>query len=88
MLSFFTIGLFASAYVAAFPPFGPPPTGPKGHSGGWNLKQFNSLVTFGDSYTDESGLGYLIGHNGTAPPAGTLLPESFSTPGGGRTWDR
>ncbi len=40
------------------------------------------------SYTDESRLGYFISHNGTAPPPGLLLPESFSTPGGGVTWDR
>jgi hypothetical protein len=41
-----------------------------------------------DSYTDESRLGYFINHNGSAPPVGTLLPESTSTPGGGITWDR
>lgn len=54
----------------------------------WSVSNFKSLVTFGDSYTDESRLGWFINHNGTAPPAGTLLPESFSTPGGGRTWPR
>ncbi|KEF56019.1 uncharacterized protein A1O9_07599 [Exophiala aquamarina CBS 119918] len=54
----------------------------------WSLSNFKSLITFGDSYTDESRLGWFINHNGTAPAAGTLLPESFSTPGGGRTWDR
>ncbi|KIW31690.1 uncharacterized protein PV07_03295 [Cladophialophora immunda] len=54
----------------------------------WSLKSFNSLITFGDSYTDESRLGWFINHNGSAPPAGTLLPETFSAPGGGRTWPR
>jgi hypothetical protein len=33
-------------------------------------------------------LEYFINHNGSAPPVGTLLPESTSTPGGGITWDR
>ncbi|KAE8447780.1 hypothetical protein EG329_010174 [Mollisiaceae sp. DMI_Dod_QoI] len=49
---------------------------------------FDNLVTFGDSYTDESRLGYFISNNGTAPPPGLLLPESTNTPGGGITWDR
>jgi phospholipase/lecithinase/hemolysin len=54
----------------------------------WSVSNFNTLVTFGDSYTDESRLGWFISHNGSAPPAGSLLPESFSAPGGGRTWSR
>ncbi|MCJ1308047.1 hypothetical protein MMC25_001697 [Agyrium rufum] len=54
----------------------------------WDVSRFNSLVTFGDSYTDENRLGYFTTHNGSAPPVGTILPESFSTPGGGRTWAR
>ncbi|KIW91152.1 uncharacterized protein Z519_08047 [Cladophialophora bantiana CBS 173.52] len=54
----------------------------------WSIKNFNSLITFGDSYTDESRLGWFINHNGSAPPAGTLLSETFSAPGGGRTWPR
>ncbi|KAK5054661.1 hypothetical protein LTR84_001553 [Exophiala bonariae] len=54
----------------------------------WSVSNFRSLITFGDSYTDESRLGWFINHNGTAPVAGTLLPESFSTAGGGRTWPR
>lgn len=54
----------------------------------WSVANFQSLITFGDSYTDESRLGWFINHNGSAPPAGTLLPESFSTAGGGRTWPR
>ncbi|EXJ59154.1 hypothetical protein A1O7_06585 [Cladophialophora yegresii CBS 114405] len=54
----------------------------------WSAKQFSSLITFGDSYTDESRLGWFINHNGSAPAPGTLLPESFATAGGGRTWPR
>jgi len=61
-----------------------------GHGGGakaW-VKDFDNLVAFGDSYTDENRLGYFTSHNGVGPPPGTLLPESFSTPGGGITWAR
>lgn len=54
----------------------------------WTVKQFSSLITFGDSYTDESRLGWFINHNGSAPEAGTLLPESAAAAGGGRTWPR
>ena len=48
----------------------------KGHNvGAWSLAQFSSLITFGDSYTDENRLNYFIQHGATAPPAGTFLPE-------------
>jgi hypothetical protein len=36
----------------------------------WQTKNFKTLVTFGDSYTDENRLGYFINHNGSAPPVG------------------
>ncbi|KAH8597112.1 GDSL lipase/esterase [Bisporella sp. PMI_857] len=52
------------------------------------VKKFDNLVAFGDSYTDESRLGYFFQHNGTAPPPGTTLPPSTSAPGGGITWPR
>ncbi|EXJ81977.1 hypothetical protein A1O1_08044 [Capronia coronata CBS 617.96] len=54
----------------------------------WSVSNFDSLITFGDSYTDESRLGWFINHNGTAPPAGSLSPENFVTASGGRTWPR
>lgn len=54
----------------------------------WSVSRFNSLVAFGDSYTDENRLNYFGEHHGSAPPAGTFLPESFNTAGGGRTWVR
>lgn len=54
----------------------------------WSVSRFNSLVAFGDSYTDENRLKYFGQHHGSAPPAGTFLPESFNTAGGGRTWVR
>jgi len=38
----------------------------------WDGK-FKTLVTFGDSYTDENRLGYFINNNGSAPPVGTDL---------------
>ncbi|RDL31766.1 Carbohydrate esterase family 16 protein [Venustampulla echinocandica] len=61
-----------------------------GHHGGnspW-VPRFKNLVAFGDSYTDESRLGYFFEHNGTAPPPGLLLPFAPVTPGGGITWAR
>ena len=54
----------------------------------WQASNYRSLLTFGDSYTDENRLNYFGSNNGSAPPAGTFLPESFDTAGGGRTWPR
>lgn len=48
----------------------------------------DNLVTFGDSYTDESRLDYFGRHNGQAPPAGELMPPSNHTSGGGYAWGR
>jgi hypothetical protein len=36
----------------------------------WRSGHFETLVTFGDSYTDENRLGYFINNNGSAPPIG------------------
>lgn len=53
---------------------------PKGYgrhdvkSESWGLKKFTSLVAFGDSYTDDSRLGYFGSHNGSAPPVGWVNP--------------
>jgi len=58
-----------------------------GSSKPW-VPNFKNLVAFGDSYTDESRLGWFFGHNGTGPPPGTLPPFSNNTAGGGVTWDR
>lgn len=41
---------------------------------GWDLKHFASLVAFGDSYTDDSRLGYFINNDGKAPPVGYENP--------------
>lgn len=40
----------------------------------WDLTQFKALVAFGDSYTDESRIGYFGAHNGAAPPTGWIGP--------------
>ncbi|CAJ2503562.1 Uu.00g109560.m01.CDS01 [Anthostomella pinea] len=45
-----------------------------------------NLVVFGDSYTDEGRLSYFTSHNGTAPPAGTVIPTSNFTATGGYAW--
>ncbi|KAH8705196.1 GDSL lipase/acylhydrolase family protein [Talaromyces proteolyticus] len=54
----------------------------------WKSRNFKSLVTFGDSYTDESRLNYFITHNGSAPPAGWVDPANNNTASGGYTWAR
>ena len=51
-----------------------PPTGP------WDLQNFTSLIAFGDSYTDDSRLGYFIAHNGSAPPTGWVDPAVSAPP--------
>ncbi|KAF2278818.1 uncharacterized protein EI97DRAFT_413696 [Westerdykella ornata] len=56
-------------------------------SRGWNLNNFKTLVTFGDSYTDENRLGYFINHNGSAPPVGWEQP-GLNTASGGLSWPR
>jgi len=40
------------------------------------------------SYTDENRLRYFQNNNGSAPPAGLLLPSSDSTASGGKSWAR
>ncbi|KAL4965969.1 uncharacterized protein BDV14DRAFT_199420 [Aspergillus stella-maris] len=44
--------------------------------------QLKNLVTFSDSYTDEGRLTYMLTHNMSLPPAGTLLPASNATANG------
>lgn len=46
-----------------------------------------NLVTFGDSYTDESRARYLVQH-GHVPPPGILMPPSNDTADGGYSWGR
>ncbi|USW54667.1 Putative GDSL lipase/esterase, SGNH hydrolase superfamily [Septoria linicola] len=52
----------------------------------WDLKKFTSLVTFGDSYTDDSRAGYFAENNGTAPPVGYDNPVNYNSASGGRAW--
>jgi hypothetical protein len=40
----------------------------------WRIEGLKSVVTFGDSYTDEQRIVYFITHNGTAPPPGWVEP--------------
>ncbi|KAI0401660.1 carbohydrate esterase family 16 protein [Xylaria palmicola] len=53
---------------------------------GYPGAKVKNLVLFGDSYTDEGRLQYFISTGGVAPPAGTLLPTTNATSGGGYTW--
>lgn len=61
---------------------------PKRQTSIWDVDNFDSLITFGDSYTDENRLSYLFQHNGSLPPPGTYFPEGLNTASGGRTWPR
>ncbi|KAI9654163.1 MAG: hypothetical protein M1831_005517 [Alyxoria varia] len=54
----------------------------------WSFEQFENLVVFGDSYSDENQLNYFALHNDSAPPVGTLFPETFEGYDGGRVWTR
>jgi len=69
-----------SALASAAPPHNKPgrPGGYGGHgpqaAENWCLKKFTSLVSFGDSYTDDSRLGYFGSNNGSAPPVGWVNP--------------
>ncbi|ODH38349.1 hypothetical protein ACO22_02395 [Paracoccidioides brasiliensis] len=53
----------------------------------WNLRVMESLVAFGDSYTDESRLRYFIEHK-ERPPVGWIAPETRITSSGGTVWAR
>nr|POE54425.1 acetylesterase [Quercus suber] len=87
-----------SALSAAHPPeFGSGGRPPWFHSpavppvrSSWDLKDFKTLVAFGDSYTDDSRLNYFIANGGQAPPAGWVDPPSISknpmSASGGYQW--
>ncbi|KAK4143357.1 uncharacterized protein C8A04DRAFT_37550 [Dichotomopilus funicola] len=47
---------------------------------------FDTLVTFGDSYTDNGRLGYYINNGGKAPPPGKMHDEGNVTASGGLSW--
>ncbi|KAF2002375.1 carbohydrate esterase family 16 protein [Amniculicola lignicola CBS 123094] len=55
---------------------------------GWDAKRFKTLVTFGDSFTDENRLGYFINNKGAAPPVGWVQPVGTNTASGGLSWAR
>ncbi|KAF1946878.1 GDSL lipase/acylhydrolase family protein [Clathrospora elynae] len=57
-------------------------------SQGWREGKFKTLVTFGDSYTDENRLEYFINHNGSAPPVAWQQPVGLATASGGLSWAR
>jgi len=57
-------------------------------TGSWNVQNFKSLVTFGDSYTDESRAWYFNDHGGSPPPSGWIEPINNATYTGGYVWPR
>ncbi|KAM3419849.1 hypothetical protein BST61_g3178 [Cercospora zeina] len=52
----------------------------------WDLEKFTSLVTFGDSYTDDSRLLYIGQNNGSRPPVGFPNPPNYNSASGGLPW--
>ena len=66
--------LIVAANALAVPGWGPHHWPGSGGYNSWNLKQLTSLVVFGDSYSDDSRLGYFIENNGSAPPVGWVDP--------------
>ncbi len=66
-------------------PYGPGSCAASSHHQ-WRLANFTSLVVFGDSYTDDSRLGYFINNHGAAPPVGYNDPVSYHAADGGRVW--
>ncbi|PYH41065.1 SGNH/GDSL hydrolase family protein [Aspergillus saccharolyticus JOP 1030-1] len=52
----------------------------------WGPRQFTSLVTFGDSYTDDTRFSYFQTHNNSAPPVGWVEPEANISSSGGYIW--
>jgi hypothetical protein len=65
--------LVVSLYVAIVASSTIPRGAPRGGNG-WVGKEFESLVAFGDSYTDEQRISYFSGNNGSAPPVGWVEP--------------
>ncbi|KAL4806248.1 hypothetical protein BDV18DRAFT_160315 [Aspergillus unguis] len=54
--------------------------------GQWGPAEWKGLVTFGNSYTDDSRLEYFENHNGSAPPVGWNQPVSNDSYSGGYNW--
>ncbi|KAL2868097.1 SGNH/GDSL hydrolase family protein [Aspergillus lucknowensis] len=52
----------------------------------WGPEEWKALVTFGNSYTDDSRLGYFGSHDGEAPPVGWEQPVSNASASGGYNW--
>ncbi|KAF2864505.1 carbohydrate esterase family 16 protein [Piedraia hortae CBS 480.64] len=52
----------------------------------WARLKLKSLVSFGDSYTDDSRLWYFLNHGNTPPPVGWVNPPSYNSADGGRPW--
>lgn len=49
----------------------------------WESKQFKSLVSFENSYTDVSRRNYFASHDGSPPPVGWEQPDVCELP---KTW--
>ncbi|GAB7352044.1 hypothetical protein MBLNU459_g2554t2 [Dothideomycetes sp. NU459] len=81
-----TVLFGAAAAAAAAARFAAAAAPPGANLPPWDLGNFTTLVAFGDSYTDDSRLGYFGAHNGSAPPPGWVDPANYDSADGGRVW--
>ncbi|RDW74437.1 SGNH/GDSL hydrolase family protein [Aspergillus mulundensis] len=58
----------------------------RGRDSHWGPEKWKTLITFGNSYTDDSRLRYFAAHHGNPPPVGWEEPDSNDTFSGGYNW--
>lgn len=97
LITFLTIGTFAAQWQlgqATYSPSGNDSYHSSSCAKGYTAKatkfgwrKIQALVSFGDSYTDESRIRYFQEH-GQAPPVGWVAPASNNTASGGKSWAR
>lgn len=73
-MNFLTALLATTASAASIGNLHHPPSYPQQSGSSWDLQKFTSLVIFGDSYSDDSRLGYFINSGGDPPPVGWVNP--------------
>ncbi|KAF8434437.1 GDSL lipase/esterase [Terfezia claveryi] len=85
LITFLTVVTFAAQLQLGDASYNSSCTKGYATTSGW--KKIQTLVSFGDSYTDESRLNYFRDH-GHAPPVGWVAPFNNSTFSGGKSWAR
>ena len=93
MSIYLLLGLsLGSTSAFSLPDWGDSPSYASGHGGYgdgnhiWDLKQFSTLVVFGDSYSESDRFEYFLNHGGQAPPPGWVAPPNNDSADGGFPW--